>query len=78
MKYLKYWRYVAGKTQEQVAKEVGISQGHYCEIEKRGIKPRPEHYTAIAEAIRRPVEEVVARLHNADMGQMASPGSNAR
>lgn len=72
MKYLRYWRLVRGLTQFQVATKCKISQGHYCEIERRGKLPRPEMYDLLAQAINRPVEEVVAKLHGVDQRDMAS------
>ena len=78
MKYLKYWRLCAGKTQQQIADEVGISQGHYCDIEKRGVKPRPETHKALAEALHRPIEELTAKLHGVDRDEMIAHGALAK
>lgn len=79
MKYLKYWRLVAGKTQEEVADEAGISQGHYCEIERRGVKPRtPDLYGKLAEALKRPKEELVAKINGVERDEMEAHGAGAR
>lgn len=79
MKYLKYWRLVKGLSQQEVADAVGISQGHYCDIERRGIKPRtPDLCKNLADALGRPTEELVARLHGVDEREMAAHGASAR
>jgi transcriptional regulator with XRE-family HTH domain len=79
MKYLKYWRLVKGKSQQDVAGECGISQGHYCDIEKRGIKPRtPDLYGKLAESLGRPKEELVAKLHGVDRDEMDAHGATAK
>ncbi len=73
MKYVAYWRTVAGKSQKKLGKEIGISQGHVCDIERRGIKPRPVLYPKLAEALGRPVEEVVAVLNGVRSEDMSIP-----
>jgi len=79
MKYLKFWRLVKGRSQQDVADECGISQGHYCEIEKRGIKPRtPDLYGKLADALGRPKEELVAKLHGVDQAEMENHGASAK
>ena len=43
VKYLKFHRYRLGLTQDQLAHEIGISQGHYCEIERAGEESPSSH-----------------------------------
>src|SRR4051812_35857348 len=71
VEYMKFHRYRLGLTQKKMAKRIGIkSQGYYCEIEKGEKKPDPEMCTKIADAIGRPVEEVIAKLHGANLADM--------
>lgn len=70
MRYVKFWRLVRGKTQIEMARSIGTSQGYYCDIEKWGRIPGPEIYSRIADAIDRPVEEVVGKMNDVDPKQM--------
>ena len=70
VKYLKFHRYRLGLTQDQLAHEIGISQGHYCEIERGFKKPRPELHKRIADAIGRPVKELTEKLHGVSAAEM--------
>ena len=71
MEYLKFHRYRLGLTQEKMAKRIGMkSQGYYCEIENGEKKPDPAMCVKIADAIKRPIEEVIAKLHGANLADM--------
>lgn len=70
MTYLKFHRYTLQMTQAKLAKAAGMSQTHYCEIE-RGIKrPGPKQLGKLAEAIKRPKEELIAKLYGVDPASM--------
>lgn len=70
MTYLKFHRFRLGLTQGKLAGEIGISQGHYCEIERGYIKPGPDLHKRLADAIGRPVEELTAKLYGVSLADM--------
>ncbi len=72
MTYLKFHRMKLGKTQAQIAKDAGISQGHYCEIEKGYIKPLPELHKRIADALGRPLDEFTGFLYGVNPADMVA------
>jgi DNA-binding XRE family transcriptional regulator len=79
LQYLKFHRMVAGKTQEKLAKEVGISQGHYCDIERGRVKPHPVIHKRLCEALNRPIEEFTAKLYGVNAADMVTqPASVAK
>lgn len=63
VRYLKFARLRRGLTQTQTAKELGISQGAYCNIERGQKMPHPRTYPALAEVFDVPVDELVSRIH---------------
>lgn len=70
MTYLKFHRMALGLTQDQVAREAGISQGHYCDIEKGRVKPHAAIHKRIADALGRPAEEFTAKLYGVNADEM--------
>jgi len=69
VRYLKFARLKLGMTQAEAAKEVGITQGAYCNIERGQKKPHPRLYPVFAEVLQVPVNDLVSRIHKLDPDQ---------
>lgn len=76
MTYLKFHRMNLGLTQTQVAKQVGIGQGTYCDYERGLKRPRPKIHKDLARVLHRPVEELTEKLYGVKAQDMV--GASAK